>query len=460
MSLLNWWTPKAPLAFREKAWVEMRLRWLAERFGTKRLTQCRMILPDDLDGDEPFDGSSEAARRLFERICGFMEVVPSQVALEFAPDEQMVGRAGEYDGTQKIVRVAERLLQTPDNLAATFAHELAHHILLTQFSQDLLENNGDVEWVTDLTPIIFGLGIYAANATVHDKSETSGQMHFWHISRHGYLPARMIGYAMALLIKLSEQTDIRWMQWLRGDASDTLLKSLEYLDATNDSTLRRENLDGHNPRPSIHRLIELLENGSDTERIIALWQLAAHNEQTERAVPMVANLLTDRQPDMRAEAARTLAKIGPDAEAAVTQLLHAADDWMPEVSASAIYALGRLHVQPERVITNLLDQLERQEVAETTAWALAQYGQAARSALPQLGKALVDALARNAGSIDYFVYAIRSISPHPEEELERLIDSCDIELQTQAENLIPEHSNEIPPPPGGRDWRSWLGGPV
>lgn len=460
MSLLNFWKPKPPLPIREKVWVETRLQWLGKRFGMDRIAKSRVIVPAELDGDEPFDGSPEAARRLFGRICGFMGIDPTPITLEFAPAETLTDRAGEYHAELKLIRVAESLLETPDNLAATFAHELAHYLLFTQFSYNLLENDGDVEWVTDLTPTIFGLGIFAANATITDKSETTGSWHSWHISRQGYLPTRMIAYAMALQVWLGRQTDVRWIKWMRGDASGILLKSFEYLDATNDSLLNRDNLHKRETSVSIQQQIEILKSGTNSKRIAALWEISQRGEEAAPAVPILAEMLSDSQAAVRAEAARTLAAISPLSEAALPQLLHATDDWMPEVAATATYAIGRLHTQSEIVIEKMLEQLDNPDVAETVVWTLSQYGQAADAALQKLEEALVSAFARNARSIDYLAHAIRSIASNPEEEMERVIALCDEELQPQARNLIPEHDSELPLPPGGCDWRFWLGGPT
>jgi hypothetical protein len=398
-------------------------------------------------------------QNLFERICGFMGVNSTKLTFEFASAGDMAG-AGEYHPDRLLIRVVDRALEEPLQLAATFAHELAHYILMTQSGRDLLENNRDMEWITDLTPTLFGLGIYAANATIFEKTENEGNWSRYTIRRLGYLPSRMFGYAMALQIWLSEETDIRWIKHLRGDASETLLKSLEYLDATGDSLLRRDNLHDRQPTLSIHQLQEKLKGGSPAEQVVAFEELAHRGEEAVPAVPILCNMLSNPSVAIRAEAARTLAAMGPAAEAAVPMLLHMTDDWTPEAAATAIYALGRLHGNPEIVIQHMLDLLDRTEVAETVAWTLSQYGQAAELALPKLETFLVDALARNAKSIDYFTHAVRAIASDPEREIEQVIASCDAELQPQARNLIPEHESLLPPPPGGRDWRFWLGGPV
>ena len=62
MSLLGWSKPKCPVGLREKAWVEMRLRWLGEQFGVERLTRGEVILPTEQYFPEDYDETPAAAQ--------------------------------------------------------------------------------------------------------------------------------------------------------------------------------------------------------------------------------------------------------------------------------------------------------------------------------------------------------------------------------------------------------------
>jgi hypothetical protein len=96
---------------------------------------------------------------------------------------------------------------------------------------------------------------------------------------------------------------------------------------------------------------------------------------------------------------------------------------------------------------------------ETVAWSLAQFGATAEPALPQLLAVLKAQLGCCQKAIDHLVYAVRAISPNPEVELRQLIESCDEDLQRQADALLPE-CGPIPVPPGGRGWGFWADGPT
>ncbi len=316
MTLFGWGRPKCSVDVREKAWIETRLRWLGEQFGVKRLSQCSAILPPEMRFRETFDATPKAAQSLFEQVCRFMEVNPSQVTLKLEPPEEMTGMAGYYESG--VVHVTEANLGHPVALTSTMAHELAHHILI---GRNLLDGDQDKEWTTDLTPIVFGLGIFSANATIFVTHESSGQSYSWSMVRKGYLPSRMFGYALALHSWLSIHRAPDLSEYLRQDAADAYRSGLHYLRSTEDSLLRPENLYRHDSNPSPHQLIDSLERGTGSEKIAAFWELAGRGEAAGNAAMDVAEWLTDRSPTIRAEAARTLARLGPQAAEAVPLLL-------------------------------------------------------------------------------------------------------------------------------------------
>jgi hypothetical protein len=112
MSLLGWWKPKCPVDFREKGWIEMRMRWLGEQFGMNRLTRCKVISPTEMRFPETYDQTPEAARRLLDVVCGYMEVHPSQVELKIEPpDAAMMDRAGQYAEGGRLAIAARQFAQ-------------------------------------------------------------------------------------------------------------------------------------------------------------------------------------------------------------------------------------------------------------------------------------------------------------------------------------------------------------
>jgi HEAT repeat protein len=268
----------------------------------------------------------------------------------------------------------------------------------------------------------------------------------------------MLGYAMALHAWVCGDPTPGWIDDLRHDAADACSKGLAYLRSTEDSLLRPDNLHSRPPELSTRHLLHAVEHGSPSETVAALWSLAGRDREADEIAPAVVRRLNDRRPGIRAEAARTLARLGRGGEAAVPVLLDRLSDPELEVRVSAAYALGRFHLQPELAVMELIERLDDSNMIETVAWALAQFGPSAASAMPRLLASLKTALGRNDPTIDYLVYAIRAISPSPEEEIRELIASCDDDVQCQAEGILPAEHEPIPIPPGGQDWSVWTGG--
>jgi hypothetical protein len=450
MPIFSWRKPECPIGFREKAWVETRMRWLGEQFGAQRLTRCKLVLPTEDDLPGALDGTPEAARQLLDCVCRCMDVPPSQVQLHIQPPDAAARTPDQYEpGT---IYVAETQLANPVPLIAALAHDAAHHVM-TQ--RKLLENEPDREWLTDLATVIFGLGIFTANATIVEKHERTGRRSWNSVSRQSYLPARVTAYAMAVHVWLSGERKPDWGGYLRDDAREAFGRGLQFLEATEDSLLRPDNIHSWDKNPSTRKLLGQLKDGSPAERVVALSELARRTA-TPETVQAVTDCLADRLAGLRAEALHTLAQWGAASEPAMPAIVEALDDSDEEVRLAAASALGRLGLQADTIVPALVEQLDNRETMDTAAWALAQFKAAALSALPRLLARLAGELVRGDGAMDYLTYAIRAIAPDPEAELERLIESCDPEVQQQAAALLPE-SGPIADPPGLRGLHYWTG---
>ena len=140
------------------------MRWLGEQLGMERLTRCEVILPTDEYFPDAYDATPEAAGRLLDRVCGYMQVNRAEIDLQIHSKDDMPGAAGTYE--PGVIHVADARLDDPMALVATLAHELAYHILI---GRGLLEGEPDSGLTTDLTTVYFGLGIFWANATVSES---------------------------------------------------------------------------------------------------------------------------------------------------------------------------------------------------------------------------------------------------------------------------------------------------
>lgn len=132
---------------------------------------------------------------------------------------------GTYEQTEDhtIISIERSQLKNPISLIATISHELAHEILLAENRID--END---EYLTDLTAIAYGFGIFIGNSKFLFSSFITNGGYGWRSSSQGYLPELIIVYAMAKLsTERNEETN--YSQFLNESMSSHFDKSLKWI---------------------------------------------------------------------------------------------------------------------------------------------------------------------------------------------------------------------------------------
>jgi len=246
--MFSWFQPKCPVRPAAKQWIEMRMGWLIGQFGWQRLRSGRVILPSEEYFPDPYDQTESSARMLFERTCDYMDLDAGRLELRLYRPEG-VGRfnpslvkeqpdwAGLYgaDDGKHVVWLDATRLQDPESLVATLAHELAHELLLGQRRISVEEE--DLEPLTDLATVFFGMGVLTANVAFRHENFSSGIMEGWTISSQGYLTPTMWAYALALFAWLRRETRPAWTRSLRSSVRADCLSALKYLQGTEDATV-------------------------------------------------------------------------------------------------------------------------------------------------------------------------------------------------------------------------------
>jgi hypothetical protein len=419
--MFGWFAPKCPLDTWEKTWTERRMRWLADRFGAERLLQTRVVLPTDFT--LPFGRDDKSLRRLFDRVCDCMGVSPEKVVLQFVDDEDPLidGAAGLYQQRRRsIISVRRSQLDDPERLLATFSHELAHELLL---GGGLLDRDvSDHEWVTDLLPVFLGIGIFLANGTIRDWSTSSGTTSWSWMSRQGYLPSRMFGYAFALFAFVRGETDPPWAHHLRLDASAALHAGLRFLRKTGDSLFTPDTIHDKLQPLTPAAALDRLRTGTPTFRLATLWDIRDESLTDPEVLAAVRACLDDRDPHIVAEAAHTLATFGPAAEESVPRLVDLLWHGSSKIKIGVAEALGAIGSRPANVVPELTALLEAEEdlkVVGAAAGALRCFGAAAASAVPLLLNALKPALLATDGECARcLLAALRAASDDPRRQLQ------------------------------------------
>lgn len=240
--------PSCPCDPSAKAWVEERLEWLAEEFDDNAFSGRRIVLPTTQFFPDPYDQSLKAVRGLLNRVCEFMDVVPSFVRLKLENrlggmmglvnemGQELPTAAGTYEENDKyIIRINKSELEEPMGLVGTIAHELAHVRLLGEGR--IMSEIYDNELLTDLTVVHFGLGIFLANT----PRVWASQYTTWpdtNLLKPEYMTPPMYGWALAHLAWFRGEQKPAWAEHLSSSAKANFKQGLKYLFETGDSNYK------------------------------------------------------------------------------------------------------------------------------------------------------------------------------------------------------------------------------
>lgn len=454
--MFGWFAPKCPVTLVEKTWIEWRLCWLAKKLGMGRLLQAEVLFPNDehfLFGD--FAGTVDDAHRFLKILAQHMGVNTTKVDLQVVQD--MPGAAGQYEPNQEknTIRVSASQLADPQLLLATLAHELSHEILLG--GGFLTPETLDHEWLTDLTMVYLGVGIFAANVTLQESSGYDGGWSWWWMAKQGYLPAHLFGYAMALVAFMRpEEPD--WVSRLRPDAAAALQQGLRFLRKSKDALFHPDSVrDFSSPITTADRIADL-NHGSPTVRLANLWEISDQKNLDPDLAPALQKCLTASSEAIVAEALRLLARLGQPPAGKNDRLLQFLLHGSAPIQAAAAYALGRLQTDPPTDVQFLADLLQQHhpQVIQEACQALCQFGPTAASTVPKVLAALPTAFREgDQPGLESLLRVLLHLVPDGKQVLRKAYAKGDPELyehflgtlkdqhrllQMEQENQAPSHS--------------------
>jgi hypothetical protein len=212
-----------------RKWIDLVFLWFFDSFGKEKIINRRVLVPYYTDFPIKYSGSEESALQTLEIVANQMEIKVTEINLDFYQegvteisaggalgtsfylqnDERDKFSGGLYYGKNEDGRyhilLEKKKLKSPEGIVATLAHELSHVKLL---GEGRIEKNN--ERLTDLTTVIFGLGIFNANASFTYKNNYGS----WGISNSGYLKQSEWGYALALFAYIQNDNKPSWLKYL------------------------------------------------------------------------------------------------------------------------------------------------------------------------------------------------------------------------------------------------------
>jgi len=252
-NLFNKKNPKCPLADDTREWMEHAFLWLRDEFGDDVIKYKKILLPDFDNFPIVYDGSHQSVIDTLNIVAKQMDVNPDEINLEFYSEgiseigaggiggniiyikheKETKLSSGKYygkkeDGNYHISLEGENL-KDPIGLVATLAHEIAHIKLL---GESRIENNN--EPLTDVTTIIFGLGIFSGNSAFR----VATNFEKWEYKKLGYLTQIQWGYALAIHAHLREEINPSWTKFLSETVKGNFKRSALYINANKERILQ------------------------------------------------------------------------------------------------------------------------------------------------------------------------------------------------------------------------------
>lgn len=232
-----------------RLWMENNFLWLVKQFGKKNIASGPMLLPTPDHFPIKYDGSKESMIKTAEIVANQMEININDIILdnyeqnlhefsggfgypifsqvEKASDEKL--SAGMYFGKNKQgkyeIFIEKKNLSDPENLVATLAHEFSHIKLLGEKRRIFND-----EALTDLTPVVFGLGIFNANSSFKEHKTFNS----YGYNSIGYLKQKEWGYALALYAWYQKEENPDWIKFLRPNIKSGFKKSMNFIRANKD----------------------------------------------------------------------------------------------------------------------------------------------------------------------------------------------------------------------------------
>ena len=230
-----------PVDETKRQWIEYAMKWLFVNFGEefckeqKVYASVKELLDDfglqkaslndlgDIIAELMQIDKAEFEISVYEE--GAREIDTDAGTVLVKTDEEEKTSAGLYLGKNEAgkydIGIQKNMLKNPVGLLAAIAHEFSHIKLLGE--NRIKEND---EHLTDLVPVVFGLGIFGANSAF----TFSQSIDYWGYQSSGYLSQMEWGYALAVHSWLRDEKHPEWINSLPRNIKSDYSKSLLFME--------------------------------------------------------------------------------------------------------------------------------------------------------------------------------------------------------------------------------------
>jgi hypothetical protein len=246
---------ECPIDPEMRLWMENSFLWLATQFGHDNIATKPMLRPTTDHFPISYDSSKESLTKTAEIVARQMEIDINEISLDIYEQtiQEFSSSFGhriwtevDKDSGEKLaaglffdkndqgkydIFIEKKNLSDPENLVATLAHEFSHIKILGE-----KRLNFNDEQLTDLTPVVFGLGIFNANSSFKEQKSFDSYGH----NSIGYLKQKEWGYALALYAFFRQEENPDWIKFLTPNIKSDFKKSMEFINANTDKVFIEE----------------------------------------------------------------------------------------------------------------------------------------------------------------------------------------------------------------------------
>lgn len=209
-------------------WIDEHLLWISEHLFQP--TERDTIFEEDYGGWD-FENDLEDAEFVLHRTLELANLPNNDhINLYFMYAE---GAAGYYhkEEDQHYIGIEMRTLWDTSELIDVVVHEVCHYQLI-----GLQATPNSDELLTDLLAVAYGFGLMKGNGWLlnqHSGHVSGGYAyHSWRVGRRGYLPRKMIAFAMALIeYRRNGYVFPGWYEQINKQWREDFIQSIHYIYA-------------------------------------------------------------------------------------------------------------------------------------------------------------------------------------------------------------------------------------